>query len=263
MLAGIEDSEREDEVFIPYSRVIVIVALLCFTVGAQQVAFSQEGQSPDALFKKLSASVFRVEGLDRDEGWELLGSAVAVRPNVLVTNWHIIEAGRQAGFSPLRVAQGEKTWPVELVVFDPSAGGNIRSDLCLLWIGLKYGSEPKAQREPKARPVKIRPSSALKVGEPVYAIGAPVGLELTMSNGIISGLRIFNPFLKGFHMPRIIQTTAAASRGSSGGGLFDANGRLVGIMTSSVKRGQNLNLALPGELILELLDAYEKRNPGR
>ena len=144
--------------------------LLCFTVGAQQAAFSQEGQSPDDLFKKLSASVFRVEGLDRDEGWELLGSAVAVRPNVLVTNWHIIEAGRQAGFSPLRVAQGEKTWPVELVVFDPSAGGTIRSDLCLLWIGLKYGSEPKAQREPKARPVKIRPSSALKVGEPVYLV---------------------------------------------------------------------------------------------
>ena len=92
MLAGIEDSEREDEVFIPYSRVIVIVALLCFTVGAQQAAFPQEGQSPDDLFKNLSASVFRVEGLDRDEGWELLGSAVAVRPNVLVTNWHIIEA---------------------------------------------------------------------------------------------------------------------------------------------------------------------------
>ena len=208
-------------------------------------------------FKNLSASVFRVEGLDRDEGWVLLGSAVAVRPNVLVTNWHIIEAGRQAGFSPLRVAQGEKTWPVELVVFDPSAGGTIRSDLCLLQIALKPGGEPKT------RPVRIRPSSALKVGEPVYAIGAPVGLELTMSNGIISGLRIFNPFLEGFHMPRIIQTTAAASRGSSGGGLFDANGRLVGIMTSSVKRGQNLNFALPGELILELLDAYEERNRGR
>jgi len=261
MLAGIEDSEREDEVFIPYSRVVVIVALLCFTVGAQQATFSQEGQSPDDLFKNLSASVFRVEGLDRDEGWELLGSAVAVRPNVLVTNWHIIEAGRQARFSPLRVAQGEKTWPVELVVFDPSAGGTIRSDLCLLQIGLKHGGEPKA------RPVRIRPSSALKVGEPVYAIGAPVGLELTMSNGIISGLRIFNPYMPAFShnspIPRIIQTTAAASHGSSGSGLFDANGRLVGIMTSSVKRGQNLNFALPGELILELLDTYEERNRGR
>jgi S1-C subfamily serine protease len=261
MLAGIEDSEREDEVFIPHSRVIVIVALLCFTVGAQQAAFSQEGQSPDDLFKNLSASVFRVEGLDWDEGWELLGSAVAVRPNVLVTNWHIIEAGRQAGFSLLRVGQGERTWPVELVVFDPTAGGTIRSDLCLLQIALKHGGEPKA------RPVRIRPSSALKVGEPVYAIGAPVGLELTMSNGIISGLRIFNPYMPAFSdnspIPRIIQTTAAASHGSSGGGLFDANGRLVGIMTSSIERGQNLNFALPGELISRLVHAYERGNRGR
>ena len=253
--------------FIPYSRVIVIVALLCFTVGAEQGAFSQEGQSPDDLFKNLSASVFRVEGLDRDEGWVLLGSAVAVRPNVLVTNWHIIEAGRQAGFTPLRVGQGERTWPVELVVFDPTAGGTIRSDLCLLQIGLKYGSEPKAQREPKARPVRIRPSSTLKVGEPVYAIGAPVGLESSMSNGIISGLRIFNPFLEtiadDLQVPRIIQTTAAASHGSSGGGLFDANGRLVGIMTSSIERGQNLNFALPGELISRLVHTYERGNRGR
>ncbi len=258
--------------FIPYSRVIVIVALLCFTVGAQQGAFSQEGKSPDELFKKLSASVFKVEGVIWDEGleerrWVLQGSAVAVRPNVLVTNWHIIEAGRQAKSSWLRVAQGEKTWPVELVVFDPSAGGTIRSDLCLLLIGLHYGSEPKAQREPKAQPVRIRPSSTLKVGEPVYAIGAPVGLELSMSNGIISGLRIFNPFLEkiadDLQVPRIIQTTAAASHGSSGGGLFDANGRLVGIMTSSLKEGQNLNFALPGELISRLLHAYEGHNRGR
>jgi tetratricopeptide (TPR) repeat protein len=76
----------------------------------------------------------------------------------------------------------------------------------------------------------------------VYAVGAPEGFELTLSEGLISSLRPFEGV-------QLIQTTAPISRGSSGGGLFDAQGRLIGITTFYVKEGQNLNFALPGEWV--------------
>jgi tetratricopeptide (TPR) repeat protein len=90
-----------------------------------------------------------------------------------------------------------------------------------------------------AMPARLGQTSKLKVGEPVYAVGAPHGLELSLSEGIVSQLRGGNPPL--------IQTTAAVSPGSSGGGLFNADGELVGIITFQLKEGQNLNFALPVE----------------
>jgi S1-C subfamily serine protease len=70
-----------------------------------------------------------------------------------------------------------------------------------------------------APPLPLRLSTELRIGERVYAVGAPQGLELSLSEGLISGLRLFEGV-------RVIQTTAAISAGSSGGGLFDDRGRL-------------------------------------
>jgi tetratricopeptide (TPR) repeat protein len=82
------------------------------------------------------------------------------------------------------------------------------------------------------------------VGEPVYAVGAPQGLELSLSEGIVSQLR-GGP-------PPLIQTTVAISGGSSGGGLFNAEAELVGITTFYLKDAQSLNFALPVEWIAEV-----------
>jgi len=167
--------------------------------------------------------VFVVEALNEKGSVLAIGSAVTVEPNQVVTNKHVIEDG-----VALRVKQGSKTWPATLTHLDPD------HDLCRLRAeGLK------------APPVPVRLSSALAVGERVYAIGAPEGLELTLSEGLISGLREFEQV-------RLIQTSAAISPGSSGGGLFDAQGRLVGITTYFLKEGQNLNFALPGEWVQAL-----------
>jgi len=79
----------------------------------------------------------------------------------------------------------------------------------------------------------------------VYAIGAPQGLELTLSEGLISGLRKLEEDLPRHKVRNVIQTTAAISPGSSGGGLFDARGQLVGITTFLLTAGQSLNFAIP------------------
>ena len=82
------------------------------------------------------------------------------------------------------------------------------------------------------------------MGEPVYAVGTPQGLELSLSEGIVSQLH-GGP-------PPLIQTTVAISQGSSGGGLFNAEAELVGITTFYLKDAQSLNFALPVEWIDEV-----------
>jgi serine protease Do len=80
----------------------------------------------------------------------------------------------------------------------------------------------------------------LEIGEKLYSIGAPLGLELTLSDGLLSAKRA----LSGSHL---IQTTAPISPGSSGGGLFDAYGNLVGITTFLLKNSENLNFAIAAQ----------------
>lgn len=90
--------------------------------------------------------------------------------------------------------------------------------------------------------VQLGSSEALKIGQRVYAVGSPIGLELTLSEGVVSGFR-------GVKNGRYIQTTAAISPGSSGGGLFDDEGRLIGLVTFYFKDGQQLNFAAPVDWI--------------
>jgi Flp pilus assembly protein TadD len=179
--------------------------------------------TPQEVFKRVSPSVFIVEALDSGGKVVAFGSGVAVAPDQIVTNHHVIDKGIS-----VRVRRGQTKWPAK--VTHDSAG----HDLSRLQVeGLQ------------AIAVQVRKSSTLEVGERVYAIGAPEGLELTFSEGVVSALRDFSD-------GRIIQTTAPISSGSSGGGLFDTQGRLVGITSAGIIEGQNLNFAVPGEWVLAL-----------
>ena len=96
-------------------------------------------------------------------------------------------------------------------------------------------------RNLRAPSVVIADSDRLSVGQKVYALGNPRGLELSLSDGLISALRKDDDQRDLV----LIQTTAPISRGSSGGGLFDSAGRLIGITTLQFADGQNLNFAVP------------------
>jgi len=95
----------------------------------------------------------------------------------------------------------------------------------------------------KYKSVKIGNPNTLRVGEKVYAIGSPQGFENTMSEGIISGIRKVGRDMS------VIQITAAISRGSSGGPIFNADGEVVGITPFLIAETQNLNFALPVNLV--------------
>ena len=178
------------------------------------------------IFQKSSPSVFIVEALDESGNAVVQGSGVALATDFLVTNCHVVQNG-----SSFRIRRGEEKWTARLIqaVAD--------HDLC--------GIRPDGFQ---LLPVSVRGSSTLKTGESVYAIGAPEGLELTFSEGVVSSLRETD----GVH---IIQTSAPTSPGSSGGGLFDAQGNLIGITTFQLREGQSLNFALPGEWVKSAIDS--------
>jgi hypothetical protein len=97
-----------------------------------------------------------------------------------------------------------------------------------------------------ARPLELDADDVPRVGAKVYAIGNPQGLTQTLSDGLVSGHREIDRV-------SLIQTTAPISQGSSGGPLLGADGRVVGVTTSFLKVGQNLNFAVPASHVARLL----------
>jgi len=188
-------------------------------------------KSPQEIFETASKSVVLIEHEKwTGDQWERspIGSGVVVAKDRVLTNCHVAKAAKDG---PLWL---HRKGANALVFAYPYARAK-NKDLCLL-----------RPRQPIGEPSRIGSASLLKVGTPVYAIGAPQGLELSLSNGVVSQLR-------GDEKAPIIQTTAPISPGSSGGGLFDSEGRLVGITAFYLEGGQNLNFALPVEWLGELV----------
>jgi S1-C subfamily serine protease len=97
-------------------------------------------------------------------------------------------------------------------------------------------------------PIKIS-SNLPKIGDDIMVAGSPQGLEGTISKGIISSIRKFDPYDY-----ELIQISAPISEGSSGGPVVNSSGELIGISVSGMKEGQNLNFAVPVKYISHLLD---------
>ena len=147
------------------------------------------------------------------------GSAVAISGNTLLTNCHVI-----AGRAVVVIKHGAKADFAKII------SGSQGSDRCVLRAD-HLALEPISG---------IRSYASLKVGEKTYTIGSPSGFENTLGEGIVSGLRNENA-------KRLVQTTAPISPGSSGGGLFDAGGKLIGITSFLLRNAEALNFAIPVE----------------
>ena len=140
-----------------------------------------------------------------------LGSGFVVDKNGdIVTNDHVVQ-----GATKIRVGfNGGVSYPATIVGDDPS------SDLAVIRVEAPAGA---------LHPLLFDDAGALQVGQPVYAIGNPFGLDRTMTAGIVSatGRDIQSP--NGLTIPNAIQTDAPINHGNSGGPLLDARGRVVGV----------------------------------
>ncbi|CAH1386293.1 tetratricopeptide repeat protein [Candidatus Nitrotoga sp. M5] len=180
-------------------------------------------KTPEQIFEQVSPSVVVVDIFDAKNKVIGQGSGVVISTGQVITNCHVVKRGKSQ-----RVRQSGSKFSATLQYSDPSR------DLCQLNV-------PDLQ----APPAVLGTAKKLKVGQRVYAIGAPEDLELTLSEGLISSLRPHDG-------AEYIQTSAAISLGSSGGGLFNDQGQLIGITTFYHADGQNLNFALPVDWIGEL-----------
>ena len=106
-------------------------------------------------------------------------------------------------------------------------------------------------------PLEIGDSSALKVGEPVAAIGNPFGLSGSMTSGIVSQIgRLLPSHDTGFSIPNVIQTDAAINPGNSGGPLLNMNGEVMGINTaiqSGTGQSAGIGFAVPSNTISKVV----------
>lgn len=190
-----------------------------------------------SVFAKAAPSVVVVRAQDSYGEQITQGSGVIVGEGVVITNCHVVDVN---GVAEVRVHfQSQRG--------DFSTRGNLgvdvvaryeQWDLCLLNMLYFERGLPVA---------KMGAAKSLVIGEEVYAVGAPQGLELSLSRGIVSQLR------RGDHKAPVVQTDAAISPGSSGGGLFNGDGELVGITAYKRVGGENLNFAIPVETVADLL----------
>lgn len=177
----------------------------------------------ERVFDSVRASVVTISTLDEHNEIEGEGSGVVVNPGQVVTNCHVVQEA-----AAIRVRNGGKELTADWTLADT------QRDLCLL--------DVKGLTAPV---VKIRSHADIRVGEPAYAVGNPLGFGLAASAGIVSSVSEIRGQTQ-------ILTSAPISPGSSGGGLFDADGRLIGITTRFFNGAQNLNVALPADWVGDL-----------
>ena len=173
------------------------------------------------------------------------GSGVALKPNLVATNCHVTDAATSsiaAYKGENRRADKSKSYPARVIA------GDRKRDVCILEVEGLW-----------AIPAETRNAAEMQIAEQVYAVGAPRGLDFSISGGLVSQLREEDE--EGHKLSGnapLIQTDTAISPGSSGGGLFDAKGKLVGLTTFGYRDSEGLNFAVPIEWALELIPDAER-----
>jgi len=144
---------------------------------------------------------------------------------VIVTNSHVLGAAISVKVSTSWGDEGFGT----VVAFDHDL------DVALIK-AVPFATVPPTLKQP------VRYDTNPTVGARCYSVGAPLGLSGTLADGIVSAVRDDGK-------RRVVQVTAAASPGSSGGGLFSEAGNLLGIITFKARTGESLNFAIASEVI--------------
>lgn len=179
---------------------------------------------------------------DEEQRIQAGGSGVLISPDgEILTNYHVIE-GIKGGESSIEVkTSNDRTYKATVL------GRDKELDIALIKIDAKH--MPYA---------KLGDSDALRVGEWVVAIGNPLGLDHTVTQGIISakGRQISGPGLESF-----LQTDAAINRGNSGGPLLNLRGEVIGINTAIRPDGQNIGFAVPVNKITQVLKDLRSGKP--
>ncbi len=217
-----------------FSQITIIVLFLFGTIST---APAQTTLPAEEIAEKALAATVYLEMKDKNGKTLGIGSGFFVKPNLIATNYHVIE-GAAKGTAKL---VGKSTiYKIEGVTATDKT-----NDLALLKVtafGIKV--------------LSLGDSDKVRIGETVYVAGNPKGLEGTFSDGIISSRR--DKLTK-----ERLQMTAPISPGSSGGPVLNKKGQVIGV-SFSVHRAldaQNLNFAIPSKYLKKLLEQEKPAKP--
>ncbi len=198
-----------------FTLIVLIIAVILFPTVSLADA--------NKIFKENNKAVVVVVTFDSKGNPISQGSGFIVRADgAIVTNYHVI-----SNAVDIKVKAGDKVLDVEGLIHTDK-----ENDLVIL----------KAKGK-NLLTVKLGDIGKTNIGEKVYVISSPQGLENTISDGILSGIRDIDSKRK------ILQITAPVSKGSSGGPVFNKNGEVIGVAAFIIEEAQNVNFAMPVNLI--------------
>lgn len=171
--------------------------------------------SPQEIYQRESPGMILIEIYDDEGRKHALGSGFVVAADgTAITNYHVI---RGASRATVKFSDGTVGSVEGVEAYDQSRDLGV----------IRVTPAPKTVLE-------IGDSDQMQIGDKVVAIGSPLGLQNTMSEGNVSALR-----------NGVIQISAPISPGSSGGAVFDEHGKVIGVSAAQMVSGQNLNFAIP------------------
>ena len=221
-----------------WNRVLTAIAVAAALLsGACSTGVPPAWRQPSSLkdlVGPIQQSVVTVINYDVDGDVASIGSGFFIAQNgTLLTNYHVLEGAYHA---VIRTMEGSQ-YPVAAVL-----AANRLVDLITVRVDIP------AERATAVVLAKQAPA----IAETVFVIGSPLGLEQTVSEGIISAIR---------EMPtggKVYQLTAPISSGSSGGPVINQNGEAIGVVTFQATRGQNLNFAISTDTLDRLSDVVSE-----
>ena len=186
-----------------------------------------------SMIKEARKSIVLISTFDKHGNTLGQGSGFIINSKgYVVSNLHVFRGAEKA-----QIKLNHKVYTVDQF-FDK----DYKTDLVLLKIGNK---------KTDWKPLKIS-NKLPSVGEKIIVIGNPLGLESTVSDGIVSAKREIKPFGK------VIQITSPISPGSSGSPVLNIKGEVIGVATFQMIKGQNLNFAIPISKVKKLISNKTK-----
>ena len=182
------------------------------------------------LFAKTSPSIFLIQVRDNNNN-ESYGTGFLINGGYIVTNHHVME---NAQCSIAKDKAGTSV-PIMKVVADDEY-----RDIAIL-----------ETISNNLSPLSLGNSDNAHIGSAIAVIGNPEGMENTISEGIISGIRKLDDY------NNVFQISAPISKGSSGSPIFNSNYEVIGMVSSYLKNGQLINFAIPANQITDLLKRYQ------
>ena len=201
-----------------HAAAVSLATLLILLVSLMLGATASHAAQEEARLSVIKVVALRQSSI-------VYGSGIVVAPGKLITNCHVV---RNASEIKL-ISQGR-------ISYGRLAAQDVERDLCIV-----------AAPDLDVPTVRFGSAQELVLGQPVFAAGYPGGEQFTFSAGRVKGLHEA-------YGSRVIQTSAYFEPGASGGGLFDAEGRLLGILTFKAASGGDFHFVSPIEWVLKLID---------